>query len=453
MSKRSTTGKPKPGVGGKITPQPIEQTGVSRYTSRLIDPYQSKAEREAQVQRLVLLGVAAAGIFALVLVVIALVFDQLIRPAQVVAQVNGQSITVAQFRDRVRLERALLGEQLNDGIALFTSFGLTSDQIIQQLSQQPPYSTYLNELSVSEQLGIRVLNQMVDDELIEQQAAELGITVSDDEVQARVNEFFGYDPLAAISTATPSPEPSATRTPFVSPTPSLEPTATPTPQETPTPSPSPFPSATPTATPDATQSAQTFTETRNAFYGNVRGAASVGDEAINDYFRAQALREKVRDAVLEVDPEAEPTTTYVNARHILVETEQTALDIVAALDAGESFAALAQQLSTDTGSGANGGELDWSPANRYVEEFADAVSELEVGAISEPVETQFGFHIIQVCAREEREATAAEYDSTLNEQFEEYLTELRASEAVSVELFDTWTGNIPAEPVFIPRGL
>lgn len=452
MSKRSTTGMPKPG-SGKPKPQPEQQTGVSRYTTRLIDPYKSKAEREAQTQRLIILGVGIAVAFALIILVIALVVDQLVTPNQVVAEVNGEAITVAEFRDRVRFERALLSEQLNEGIALFASFGLPSEQIIQQLSQQPPYSTYLSELSISDQLGNRVLNEMIENELIEQRAAELGITVSDEEVQERINEFFGYDPLAALSTATPTPEPSMTPTPFVSPTPSLTPNPTATPQETFTPSPSPFPSATPTATPDATQRAEIFDETRDVFYSNISGLADVSNETITDYFRARALRVKLRNAVLEVDEEADPTTTYVNVRHILVATEEDAQNVIAALEAGESFAALAQQLSTDEGSGAQGGELGWSPTSRYVEEFADAINALEIGEISEPVQTEFGFHIIQVRGREEREATELEYENALDVQFEAYIDELRAAEGTNIEIYDVWTSNVPQEPVFIPRGL
>ena len=71
------------------------------------------------------------------------------------------------------------------------------------------------------------------------------------------------------------------------------------------------------------------------------------------------------------------------------------------LKQGVDFAEVARKYSKDTGSGQNGGELGWAPASNYVAEFADAVSTLKIGEISEPVKTQFGYHIIQVIARED----------------------------------------------------
>src|SRR5690606_17217018 len=114
--------------------------------------------------------------------------DQFIRPGQAVANVNGTTITVAQFATRARLERALLGEQINQQIALMADLGMDSETIVQQISNQPPYSTWLSELSVPDQLGNRVLNEIIEDELVRQKAQELGISVTDEEVQAVVNE-------------------------------------------------------------------------------------------------------------------------------------------------------------------------------------------------------------------------------------------------------------------------
>ncbi len=91
----------------------------------------------------------------------------------------------------------------------------------------------------------------------------------------------------------------------------------------------------------------------------------------------------------------------VKARHILVETEQEALDIIAQLDAGEDFAALAQKHSLD-GSAADGGNLGYFATNgvttsKMVNEFTAGAVALEIGQYSpEPVKSQFGYHIILV---------------------------------------------------------
>lgn len=84
------------------------------------------------------------------------------------------------------------------------------------------------------------------------------------------------------------------------------------------------------------------------------------------------------------------------ARHILVETEQAARDIIAKLKGGAKFEDLAKQ-SIDTGSAANGGDLDWASPTTYVQPFADALAKLKKGELTqEPVKTQFGWHVIRL---------------------------------------------------------
>lgn len=84
-----------------------------------------------------------------------------------------------------------------------------------------------------------------------------------------------------------------------------------------------------------------------------------------------------------------------NASHILVETEEVAKELVTALNEGGDFAQLAKDKSTGP-SGPSGGELGWFGAGMMVAEFEQAVAQLEVGAISEPVQTQFGWHVIKL---------------------------------------------------------
>lgn len=85
------------------------------------------------------------------------------------------------------------------------------------------------------------------------------------------------------------------------------------------------------------------------------------------------------------------------ARHILVEKEDEALDLIAQIKKGGNFEELAKKASKDPGSGANGGDLDWANAGSYVPEFSAAMAKLEKGQMTDtPVKTQFGFHIIRV---------------------------------------------------------
>jgi peptidyl-prolyl cis-trans isomerase C len=92
----------------------------------------------------------------------------------------------------------------------------------------------------------------------------------------------------------------------------------------------------------------------------------------------------------------------VRARHILVKTEEEANAIIAELKNGVDFAELAKQKSTDPGA-SEGGDLGYFPKDEMVPEFADAAFKLEKGQISEPVHTRFGWHVIKVEDKRERQ--------------------------------------------------
>ena len=133
------------------------------------------------------------------------------------------------------------------------------------------------------------------------------------------------------------------------------------------------------------------------------------------------------------------------ARHILLDTETEAKAAYNLLMAGADFANIARESSTDTGSGAQGGDLGWAPVSNYVPEFAEAVSTLEIGAISEPVKSQFGYHIIQVIARDELPLSASQLDQKKQTTFDEWLTSTR--EAAAITIHDIWKTRVPTEPV------
>lgn len=96
-----------------------------------------------------------------------------------------------------------------------------------------------------------------------------------------------------------------------------------------------------------------------------------------------------------------------NAAHILVETKEAAETIKTRLDEGADFATLAREESTGP-TGENGGDLGWFQQGAMVPEFEDAVAGMEPGEISDPVQSQFGWHIIQL--NEKRTAEAPELD-------------------------------------------
>lgn len=97
----------------------------------------------------------------------------------------------------------------------------------------------------------------------------------------------------------------------------------------------------------------------------------------------------------EPDPDA-PPPDMLCSNHILVATEEEALDVLDRLDAGEDLGALAMELSLDTGSGAAGGELGCFVEGSLVPEFESAAYAADDGEVVGPVQSQFGFHVIEV---------------------------------------------------------
>ncbi len=96
-----------------------------------------------------------------------------------------------------------------------------------------------------------------------------------------------------------------------------------------------------------------------------------------------------------------------SAAHILVDSEEKAVALKAEIDGGKEFAVVAKENSSD-GSAANGGDLGWFGLGQMVPEFETAVSALEVGQVSDPVQSQFGWHLIKL--NDKRETTAPALD-------------------------------------------
>jgi peptidyl-prolyl cis-trans isomerase C len=108
----------------------------------------------------------------------------------------------------------------------------------------------------------------------------------------------------------------------------------------------------------------------------------------------------------------------VHARHILVDNEGEAKKIAARIKGGEDFAKVAAETSKDPGSKAEGGDLGWFTKERMVKEFADAAFKMQPGQVSDPIKTQFGWHVIKV---EEKRVKPLPTFEELREQIDQHL--------------------------------
>lgn len=129
-------------------------------------------------------------------------------------------------------------------------------------------------------------------------------------------------------------------------------------------------------------------------------AADVIEGIVKDAVNDDSVQAFYAQSFLQGEPARE-----FNASHILVETEEEAAAIVEELAAGADFATVAREKSTGP-SGPNGGELGWFGPGMMVPEFQTAVEAMDVGAVSAPVQTQFGWHVIKLNETRNKEAPA-----------------------------------------------
>ncbi|MGD6958305.1 peptidylprolyl isomerase [Rossellomorea aquimaris] len=159
----------------------------------------------------------------------------------------------------------------------------------------------------------------------------------------------------------------------------------------------------------------------------LKDRVSISDDQIKEYF--------------EANKESFAQQEQVEASHILVEDEETAKEVKNNLDDGGDFAELAKEYSTDTSNAELGGELGYFAKGEMVTEFDDEAFAMKKGEISEPVKTEFGYHIIKVTDKKDAkeavlddhkeeikdilfdQALQTEYGTWLEEQKEEYQIE------------------------------
>lgn len=170
------------------------------------------------------------------------------------------------------------------------------------------------------------------------------------------------------------------------------------------------------------------------------------------YFQGQIderLTEEKMQAHYQEFLAANPPQEEVRARHILVETEDKAKEILAKIQGGADFAETAKEASTGP-SGPGGGDLGYFTKEQMVEPFSNAAFALQPGEVSqEPVQTQFGWHLIKVEDRRSQEPPSLDQ---MRDQFSEELTREIVSELIAglqekaeIEKFDIEGNPLPAE--------
>ena len=444
-----------PQQGGATPPRPkpiVNPNAPRRVATRKLD--------EERRQALVVAVTAAAIGLALVAVLAGLAYDQLWVPSRPVASVGSANLSRTNYWAE---RKNAFAREVVQNFQLLALFG-GNPQFTQQFQGQSPVVNQRVETIRRDPVDDAVVGQWETRQIKQQGAAGREISVSPDEINqaavADLGQIFLPPPIPPVTTtATVAPTADPAATAAVTPTATLEPTPggpTATPEATATLA----PTETPRPTPGAAEASSQFEQIINEVYRRFEiELAAVGAEAqltkedfraaLTDQYQEQVINTKVqaqlvpeegfvfsteaervtaRQVLVAVTPSENATQEQIDAT--FAETKGEADAIAAELRGGAEFASVATASSDDPGSKELGGDLGSFDKNGVAQNTATYPPELVASAfalapntISDPIRTQFGWHIIEVTSRDVpdeeaqlREARTKALDTWVEEQ-------------------------------------
>ena len=370
---------------------------------------QSKWQREQHQQHTLYIAIGVLVVLVLAIFGGGVFYDNVVRANEVVAQIGPDSITAAQLLNEVRPSVRSLDTQ-----AKTLGGGANAASIAQYVDQQ------------KRSLPDQTLNTMIDNHVIQQEAARRAISLSPSDLDDRERQT-----VADFQNSTnPAPTPEATATPDVAATPETTGVATPEATVAPTPdlavAPSPATSPTPVPTLEGSAYGAALQQLLD------RNALSEAD--FRDRLQQSVLSEKLQTAIGQ--EQVPDTQEQIHAREILVATQDDAVSLMAQLQSGADFAQLAQQLSTDAVSKVKGGDLGWFAKGGLSDKaLEDAAFALQPGQMSDVIQTSTGFGVIQVLERDPARAVPADQLLTLRQKaYTDWLASRRTSQDVKLQL-------------------
>ena len=418
-----------------MSPQKKEETKINPRV---------RFAKEKKKNKLIVIGFIITAVLILGMIGYAILYTTVLKDNIPVAIIDGQKIDNEYYKERVRLERNSYIQQFQVLYAQYQIFAEdpnSADYYEKQLQQ------IVSTLDNVELFGEMVLNNMIDDEIIAIQGEEMGIEISESEIDVLVQKLFNYFP---DGTPTPVTQPTVHATPTISKTQEailsgevengedetdvgeetiIEPTLT-IATQTQTPG--------PTATP---YTEEMFQAEYDQYLGELE-TINISETYLRKYIYYYLMNQKVRDAVAADVPFEQEE--HIWARHILVPTKEEAIIVVLRLEE-EAWDDVAADISLDTSNKEIGGDLGWFTRGRMVSEFEEAAFGMEVGQISEPIETQFGWHIVQLIDKDIRPLSQSDYENKQNNYFDDWFTVIK--ENIDIKINDVWKDIVPDEPI------
>jgi parvulin-like peptidyl-prolyl isomerase len=405
----------------------------------------SRRDRERQNLRMLTATLAIVAVLTVLTLGGGLMYENVVKPNAVLASVGDEDIT---RREYWKYHTVQLHRQASD----YERFAqqVEGEQRTQFLSFASSFRAQAGDVWGSTEVSEPTLAQMVDDQLYLQEAEAMELDLSDAAVEAFTLQQFAPE---GAELTTPIPEPTmipdraawATETAEAEVTRIAEAMATPE-DGTPGPWGSPVPEqATPVDHEEAVSQAS------NDFAQFQDRALDDANMSLNEYYRSVARPELARELVnAQIEATVPQSTEQVNASHILVSTEDLARELYQRATGGADFAQLARSNSIDTTTAPTGGELGWFTHDQMVEPFSEVAFSTIPDRVSEPVETQFGWHIIMVHDRDDdRAMTDLQYQQARQRAVAAKQEELRASREIETE-FDVIPTPTPTPENFFP---
>ena len=406
----------------------------NRPATRMSHKHRARAERERLQVRWIIIALVATLVIIVGLLAYGLYDSIAIQPHITIATVNGERIDKAQFQGRIRIIQRELASQLSQYMQMESLFG-NDPQLIQNLRDIE--SQIQTQLANPEILGRDVLNSLVKEAVVRQEASRRGISVTPSEIQRQIELSFNF-----YEEGTPTPGPTFTPPP----TATVDATAQAEATATSAPTAGPSPTAAPTITP-----APTPTEyTRQLFESDYQGfinSLSDWDISESDYLafvESSLLQDKLQE---DFDPEIERDQEQVHIQRILVDSKETAQEVLAKLDDGALWEDMVSEYSIDFSTVDSGGEVGWKALGEIVNEFGQsglAVFATEAGKIAGPLETQDGWSLFRVEAHEVRPLSETAYQAAADEAFTNWLQQLQ--DEADVQIIEDWQNHVISAP-------
>jgi peptidyl-prolyl cis-trans isomerase D len=398
----------------------------ARANPRMNRKHMARAQRDRVLSRWITGATIFIGIAVVGLVAFALLGVDYIEARKPLVEINGDVITIREYKARVRLvQLSMINEYQN------------AQSILNFYADEPSVVTYYqqrleqlaNEMNNPLSQGQQALQELMDEVLVRQEANARGIYISRDEIDEAVEVQAFYYYRDGTPTPQPSPTVDATALAAATPTSTLEADA-----------------ATPTSSPTAQPTPTAYTE--DAYLENYADQMAFFEQLgiqAEDYlalFEGDLYAERLMDDLEEEMPTEED---QVWLRHIQVSDNDEAKAVEDRLADGESWEELAAELSQDVLTSNDGGDLGWMGTQDIVSSYGDVFAviafSLSVGDYSGPVESDDGWHIINIVGHEVRPLNEATLARRLQQSYSALLEDLMAD--ADIVLDDSWMNYTP----------